>query len=377
MKSLNYLLIILIFTGCSSFSDDRAELLSWRLFRGNSSLQGYADVNIPETPQLLWTAEHKQRSVASPVILNGTVFCCDRRGYIRGINPAGETIFIHDFATAVEAPLMLHDSVLYVARIDGIISALSLRTKNILWEYETEGQLSGSANILSEGDKQYILFGSYDYYLYCLNVSDGKLVSRFASNYYINGAIALSGHYALFGGCDALVRKVDVLKGVMSDSLELAAYIPASPAIDDNKAYIGDYNGTVYKIDLNTMKLDTLFRSTNGDNSFLSTPAVNNGQIVFCGSDQHLHSISDQGKELWTFLTGNTGESSPVLTRNHVLVCNRSGVIYLLNRKTGFLQWTYDTGEQIVASPAVISDRFYILTAKGTLFCFGNDNIKK
>ncbi|MDR1896556.1 MAG: hypothetical protein LBR10_07190 [Prevotellaceae bacterium] len=35
--------------------------------------------------------------------------------------------------------------------------------------------------------------------------------------------------------------------------------------------------------------------------------------------------------------------------------------------------WEFDTGEQIVASPAIIKNHFYILTAKGTLFCFGSN----
>ncbi len=367
-----YFLFSLLFIGCDYSGSSREAFLSWPSFRGNSSLQGYAAVDIPSEPQLLWTVEHKVRSVSSPVVLGGTVYWCNRRGKITGMGTDGQPVFEYDFATAVEAPLMVYDSVLYVARIDGTLSALSLRTKKILWEYETEGQLSGSANIIGEGGRRYVLFGSYDYYLYCLDAATGTLISRFESNYYINGAVASSGRFAVFGGCDALVRKVDVLRGVMTDSLQLVAYVPASPAIDNNTAYIGDYNGTIYAIGLDAMKVDTLYRNSKGeDNAFLSTPAVNDGQIVFYGSDKHLRMMTTKGAELWKFLIGDTGESSPVLTRKHVLACSRSGVVYLLDRKTGLLQWRYDIGEQIAASPAVISGRFYILTAKGTLFCFG------
>jgi outer membrane protein assembly factor BamB len=367
-----YLLFPLLFAGCNNSGSRSEASVSWPSFRGSGSLQGYAAVDIPSEPQLLWTVEHKVRTVSSPVVLGGTAYWCDRRGKITGTGADGQPVFEYDFATAVEAPLMAYDSVLYVARIDGTLSALSLRTREILWEYETEGQLSGSANIIQEGDRRYILFGSYDYCLYCLDAATGALISRFESNYYINGAVALSGRFAVFGGCDALVRKVDVLEGVMTDSLQLEAYVPASPAVDGNTAYIGDYNGTIYAIGLDALKVDTLYRSGKGeDNAFLSTPAVDHGQIVFYGSDKHLRMMTARGAELWKFLIGDTGESSPVLTRKHVLACSRSGVVYLLDRKTGFLQWRYDTGEQIAASPAVISGRFYILTAKGTLFCFG------
>jgi outer membrane protein assembly factor BamB len=49
--------------------------------------------------------------------------------------------------------------------------------------------------------------------------------------------------------------------------------------------------------------------------------------------------------------------------------------VSILDVRTGTLEWEYDTGEQTVASPAVIKNRFYILTAKGTLFCFGERKI--
>ena len=358
---------------CAPSAREREALNSWLSFRGSSSLQGFANVDIPVEPQLLWTIEHNQRSVSSPIVINGTVFWCDRRGKITGVDTNGKITFEYDFATAVEAPLMAHDSVLYVARIDGILTALSLRTRDVLWEYETDGQLSGSANIFCESDKKYVLFGSYDYFLYCLDAATGELISRFESEYYINGAIALSGRYALFGGCDALVRKVDVIAGTMTDSIQLDVYVPASPALNNKHAFIGDHNGTIYRIDINTMNSDTLYYSDENGSSFLSTPAINNGQVVFYGSDKHIRMVSENGAEIWKFLIGDTNESSPVLTRNHVLACSRNGIIYLLDRKTGLLLWRYDTGEPINASPAVINGRFYVLTARGTMFCFGEE----
>ncbi|KAA6327742.1 Serine/threonine-protein kinase AfsK, partial [termite gut metagenome] len=69
---------------------------------------------------------------------------------------------------------------------------------------------------------------------------------------------------------------------------------------------------------------------------------------------------------------GDSGESSPVVCNDKVIACSKNGFISLLDAATGELLWEYDTGEQITASPAVIKDAFYILTAKGTLFCFGN-----
>jgi outer membrane protein assembly factor BamB len=75
---------------------------------------------------------------------------------------------------------------------------------------------------------------------------------------------------------------------------------------------------------------------------------------------------------LWKYLQkGSSGESSPLACRDKIISCTKTGVASLINARNGSLLWEYDTGEQITASPAAIKGRFYILTSKGTLFCFG------
>ena len=70
-------------------------------------------------------------------------------------------------------------------------------------------------------------------------------------------------------------------------------------------------------------------------------------------------------------LKGDAGDSSPLVCNDKLMVCTKSGIVSILRAKDGSLEWEYDTGEQIVASPAVIKGRFFILTTRGTLFCFG------
>lgn len=46
-----------------------------------------------------------------------------------------------------------------------------------------------------------------------------------------------------------------------------------------------------------------------------------------------------------------------------MIVCTKTGIVSILDTESGDLKWEYDTGEQIVGSPAVIKDHFFILTA--------------
>ena len=81
--------------------------------------------------------------------------------------------------------------------------------------------------------------------------------------------------------------------------------------------------------------------------------------------------------EVWRYLLkGQVGESSPVVCDGKVLICTKTGIVSILDAATGELLWEYDTGEQIIGSPAVIKDHFLVLSSKGTLFCFGKGKKK-
>ncbi|MDR0836015.1 MAG: PQQ-binding-like beta-propeller repeat protein [Tannerella sp.] len=370
-------LLLFLILGCnktSKFSGE--EGANWTIFRGDPGLSGYSKVKLPENPQLLWTYKSDSRTSSSPVIYDRTVYWVDKRGQVYGIDTNGERIFTYDFATAVEASPMISDSILYIGRIDGFMSALSLTAKDTVWNFETLGQISATPNIGVFKDNETVIFGSYDNNLYCLDKSTGKLISSFESGYYINGAVALMQNFFVSGGCDAWLKIIDGENSIVSDSLKVDTYIPSSPAIDGNDCYIADHSGNVYALVIEKGKIlssKKMVAATEDNGSFVSVPALSPSTLYILSDDHYLYAIDRQTSETqWKYLQkGISGESSPLVCHDKIISCTRSGVVSLLDARKGELLWEYDTGEQITASPAVVNGKFYILTAKGTLFCFG------
>jgi outer membrane protein assembly factor BamB len=214
--------------------------------------------------------------------------------------------------------------------------------------------------------------------MYCIDQEQGSLINRFESGYYINGAVAVKDNYAVFGGCDGWLRLIDCKQSVMCDSLQLEGYIPSSPAIANDKVYIGDYAGNIYEIQLSDGRFTdhrTVVSASEENASLVSVPAVSPTTLYVISNDKYLSAINRKdGSTTWRYLLkGNVGESSPVICRDKIIVCTKTGIVTILNADNGELLWEYDTGEQIISSPAVVRNRFYILTAKGTLFCFGEN----
>lgn len=378
MKKLFFIAIISFLTACNSNQHEKQSNMDWNLFRGNPALNGYTDTDLPKNPTLLWSYKSDSRTTSSPIINQGTTYWCDKRGRIRGIDIKGEPSFEYDLQTAVEATPMIYDSTLYIGRIDGFMTAISLANKDTVWTYETMGQISASPNIMKFADRKAIVFGSYDNNLYCVDAKSGEELSKFESGYYLNGAAALWKGHVIFGGCDSWIRIINCKTGIQTDSLLLDAYVPASPAIMGDYCYVGDYSGNIYKLMLENGKIVRHMQITNEEKekenaSFVSVPAISCEALYFYSGDRYLHAISRKtGKLNWKYmLKGNTGESSPVVCNNKIIVCTKTGIVSILDADNGELLWEYDTGEQIVGSPAVIKDHFMVLTAKGTLFCFG------
>ncbi len=112
------------------------------------------------------------------------------------------------------------------------------------------GQISASPNIIQHEADELLLIGSYDNSMYTFSTSSGKKVSQFETGYYINGAASVWGNYMLFGGCDGWLRMANTITGEQTDSMQLKAYVPASPAVMGDYAFVSDYNGNLYELQL-------------------------------------------------------------------------------------------------------------------------------
>lgn len=375
-KIVTLLFVLLIpFSSCRRMpnTSDAESFQEWTSFRGNASLNGYSKRKLPDSPTLLWEHRHNVRSVASPIVTGGTVYICDKHGKMIGFNERGEIVSELHLQADVEASFIISDSVLYVGQIDGLIRSISLADESENWSFQTEGQIIASPTLDGRG---HILVGSYDNCMYTLDALRGQLVSSISTGYYINGAAALWHQFALFGGCDSWLRITNTETGEYTDSLRLDAYIPASPAVWGDCAYVADYSGNVYEVYISDGHVNShrkILSATSDEGNMLSMPAVTNDAVYVLADERYLLCIERaSGQVRWKqMLRGDVGESSPLVCSDRVLVCTRTGIVSIHDAASGRCLWEYETGEQIISSPAVVSSRFYILTARGTLLCFG------
>ncbi len=367
--------LVILFSIITSFTFAQTNTNDWPMYRGNADLSGRTTANIPSSPSLLWTVKTNSRSVSSPVVKSGIIYFGNNAGEIHAVNFDGKILWKYDIESAIEAaPLVIDNKVVFGA-LDGVLRALDTKTGKLIWDYKTENQIIGSANIWIDNGKKLIIVGSYDYNLHCVNPSTGKAVWKIETDNFINGSPAIFHNKIVFGGCDGYLRVADAVSGKEINKSDLGVYLAGSPAIASNKAFVGDYEGNFFGINLNTMQIEWQSKKQSEESVLLATPAIDKCKVVVGSDDKYLYCYNmNTGDVEWKYRTDGRITSSAVISSNKVLFGSRDGKIYMVNLDTGEKIWSFDTGKPISSTAAVIENIFFVLTEDGRLLAFGKKN---
>jgi outer membrane protein assembly factor BamB len=365
---------------------------SWPMFRGSQGLTGIAKGQLPDSLEILWRFKTDDAVKSSPVIDSNIVYVGSNDDNIYAIDlHSGQRIWAYKTDDSVEATPLYLDGTVYAGSAGGFFYAIDankgspreimhektdisenkkyITRGELKWKYETGGQILGAANwtLSPDGKSIWIIVGSYDNFLYCIDSKSGKPVWKYESGSYINGSPAVEGKYTVFGGCDEVIHVISLING---KKIEGGSYIAASAAILDGQVYVGNYGNVFIKADIKNEKI--LWKYTGSDSPFFSSPVITDNCVVVGSRDEHVHCISrTDGKKIWTFATLGEVDSSPVVCDDKVIVGSNDGQVYMLRLSDGGKVWSYEIGQPITSSPAIAHGIVVIGCDDGYVYAFG------
>ena len=345
---------------------------NWPIFRGNQQLLGVSTEIFTSNPKLLWSLKPSDGIKAAPVVSDGIMVVADDNGVVFAFDEAGKKLWDFNTENAIEAPALLLDGKVFIGNLYGDVFALDLKTGKQLWKYQTENQISGSVNYYRANGKLYLLVGSYDYYLHCIDGASGKGLWKYESDNFINGAAGIFDGKAIFGGCDGFLHSIDVLTGKPVNKVQVATYVASSVAVMDNEAYLGDYDGRVSCVDLTDGKIAWKYEGNEEAQPFIGSPSVTKDRVVIGSRDKQVYCFNRvDGQLRWKTNSGSRVDASPVVVGNQVLIANMRGDLQLLDLQTGKINWNYEIGSGIVSNPAVSKGKIWVAASDGFIYCFG------
>jgi outer membrane protein assembly factor BamB len=367
MRLLKTLILVVLFAVSVLAQDTPAD--NWSQFRGNHSLTGVSQSNVPNDLKQLWTYEAGESIESSAAIVGGTVFVGSQKGELVALSLENGSVY-WKFSTGSpigESSPAYGNGVVYIGDLGGWLNALNATDGRKLWAFKTNGEIKSSPVVV--GDQ--VLIGSYDETLYCLSARTGAVRWRFKTNGPVHSTPSISDGMAFIAGCDELFRAIRLADGKEVFNVSSGAYTGASPALRSGAAFYGTFDNEVLSVNLGQKQIEWRYEHPQRKFPFYSSAAVTRDRVVVGGRDKMVHGLTLAGKAVWTFTTRARVESSPAIAGGRVYVGSNDGRFYVLSLSDGAKLWEFNAGAPLSASPAIANGRIVIGSQDGRLYCFG------
>jgi outer membrane protein assembly factor BamB len=146
----------------------------------------------------------------------------------------------------------------------------------------------------------------------------------------------------------------------------IGSLIEFPAVVSEGVAFIGNFRGTIYAIEMRRGKLVWRYDPPGG--KMASSPAVVGRNVVVHGMDGVVRVLDRRnGRLRWQFRVGSPIESSPVVRNGVDYFGAWNGRVYALDLRRRRLRWVRGTGAKITSSAALAKGTLYIGNYAGRL----------
>jgi outer membrane protein assembly factor BamB len=369
----------------------------WSMFRRDLGHTGNAGTSgaLPGGT-LEWTFTTGASIHSSPAVVDGTVYFGSQDHNIYALNAAtGEQKWAFKTGSWVESSPIVVGGVVYCGSNDGNLYALNAKTGEKIWSFATVFPIRSSPAIANG----VVYTGSDEYSVYAVDAATGKELWHKRTDNMVLAAPVVTQGVVVVGSMDGICYTFNAKNGRTRLQFETgsSSSITTSPAVKDSVAYFTDTTGYFYAIDVNAKNWfmenkikyywNALYLygtapkppkasgylwnySLGFGVSSSSSPAVA-GNNAYLGTGNDVISLDITTHQVqWTFNTNNLVVSSPAIADTAIYVGGEDGHLYAIDRATGAKLWDSATGDAITSSPAVADGMVYIGCNDGKLYAF-------
>jgi outer membrane protein assembly factor BamB len=365
---------------------DQAPAEAWPLARGGPAATGRSAM-----PLSLPLAEHWHRSFektafgAVPVIAGGTIYLGDLDGTFHALDlETGATrwSFKAEAAGFPSAAAVSLDAALPLVVVGddmGVVRGFDPATGKVVWDYETDGEISGGPTILpaADGTPARVLVGSQDASLACLALADGAVAWKHSIADQIRCSPTVVEGHVLIAGCDGKLHVIDAATGTETAAVPIDGPTGTTPAAADGRVYFGTEGGTFFGIDVGAGAVAWKTAPAANAQAYRSSAAIANGVAIVGtrGKAVEAFSLTDGARGWRRGMRGRVDASPIVLPLAEggglaVVVADAAGRIAVLDAATGEPGWEYDAGGGFSAGAAAAAGRVVLASDDGTVWCF-------
>jgi len=291
-----------------------------------------------ESGKKIWETNIGWSSESTPLIVEDKIIVGSSDGLFLLDKDNGKIIWKKEFR-AISTKPAFYDNVVYTGSHDGNVYAIDIETSDILWKFETEGEIHSSPIVYENS----LYFGSNDGYLYNIDLKNGLSIWEYKTGNAIISSPIIYKNSIYFGSWDSNLYSLDIKDGKLNWKFTTGWGVDSSPSIRENTIFFGSQDNNFYALDANNGNLKWIYPTNAG---IKSSPAVYGDFTFFGSSDGKIYAInSSTGKLEWSLAPDYYIEgiynyitkpivSSPYTDDGMIFVGSVNGNIYCLNAKT-------------------------------------------
>ncbi|MEZ5943815.1 MAG: PQQ-binding-like beta-propeller repeat protein [Planctomycetaceae bacterium] len=178
------------------------------------------------------------------------------------------------------------------------------------------------------------------------------------------------------------VISMDKMTGQELWKLRVPELPSASPEVDDNLAYVGTVDGSVYAFDLKRVRelhqesrlpewahiAQRWHRQAPGE--ITSSPISTGATVSFASKSGVVIGVNTRDKKPRFDFYSDGQIVSPVgRSQDLIFVTDDNGRLFCINQDNGQLRWTYSTGTSIHEQPKAVGNQVFIITHRRGMEC--------
>ena len=265
----------------------------------------------------------------------------------------GELEWEIDLKNAILASPIIVDGTVYVGAADSKLHAVDLATGRQRWEFASNDWIIST---VAHADGSIVLT-SKDQYVHVVDTNTGRrrlVYDTGRSRRISRGGPAIYGDMVFFGSQDGKAWGINRLgktrvfeRGILYWRTNFFLWgFTSKPPVQ---------KGSVWS------------KSVGVDLTL--TPAVADGVAYFADRAGKVIALnSSDGGKLWVTELDSHVTAPPTVAGRTVLVGTKAGTVYGLDTATGQVMWQFQTGGKITGSPIVAGDTMYVASHDGKLY---------
>ncbi|MEQ8189292.1 MAG: PQQ-binding-like beta-propeller repeat protein [Candidatus Eremiobacterota bacterium] len=366
----------------SLFPSDKNE---WPTFRGNNCRTGFCEQSLDFPFYFQWMYPKLDDSLgplwASPVVAKDKVFVSSKEKNLYAFNQfTGELIWRQPTKGAIVCTPAADEKKIYVGCDDGKVFAIDAEKGGISWFYETEVEIG--ASILVSQEKVYVPLKEGR--ILVLNSARGGSLAwcfphrKTSPIKEIVSSPSLYDNILIFASTAKIVYALQAGDGKVLWKYQTKSPVVASGAIHNGILYLIDRGGHMAALDIKSGH-DRWAGIIEIPGPFTASPSVKEDIVVVASQRGIVYGLDARtGGIKWeTSFNSNSSQfesinSSPVMTKDKVIVGTDGGSLYILEQSDGRNIWQFRASSWIWSSPAVSHGYVYITSNDGHVYSFSS-----